>query len=252
MFAQLHSVDTAQVALVPTRARTRRSGRRHAAAALRLDGSLQGTNARSPLTLTPAGALSPEPALPSVAAPLDSPSVEHFDLSNGIPTYVVSRPNAGQTTLLLFNTFSEARDPSVSTALRQLVIHGTLMGTRGHPGTQWREAGAAIGMRSSALAGTFGTLCSFTFDPGSVDVAMGLIAETVTEPAFTEQWFQSERAQTIDLTRQWRASVSGQAASAWARALFGAGHSLARGWVDYDAEPSTWTLAAVRAHHTTR
>jgi zinc protease len=168
------------------------------------------------------------PPAPSAIRPFDFPEVEHRELGGGLDLRVA---RAGGFPVVSANLFMRAGESSLDEARAGLaVVAGDALegGTRRWSGAELAESLERLGARLGVSTGWEGTTVSLSCLAERLDEALGILAETVLEPAFPDDEVTRTRDQQLAQIRQREMDPSSLAADRAARHIFAPGVPYAR------------------------
>jgi len=144
-------------------------------------------------------------ASPPAPAPIrhfDFPEIDRRRLSNGLDLRVVRMPRLPVASVRLFVRAGEAALRHARAGLAVLTADALEGGTRARSGTELAAALEKIGARFDASGGWEGTSVDLYCVAERLPEALGLLAETLREPAFPEEEVDRARAQQLASLRQ--------------------------------------------------
>jgi len=168
------------------------------------------------------------PPAPSAIRPFDFPEVQRRELGGGLDLRVA---RTGGVPVVSANLFVRAGESALDQARAGLaVLAGDALegGTKRRSGTELAESLERLGARLGVSTGWEGTTVSLSCLAERLDEALGILAETILDPAFPEDEVTRTRDQQLAQIRQRAMDPSSMAGDRAARHIFAPGVPYAR------------------------
>ncbi len=162
---------------------------------------------------------------PAVGTPrtIDFPAPQSWTLANGLSIYCVPR-SAGVVHLRLVTRHGESSAPLGQSGVAALTARLMTEGTRRHSDHELAKATEALGSSLEAWAERDSSAIALATFPDTLEEAIALLAEVVTQPALDPKAFERVRGEWLDHLRNERQDPERLASLAGLRVLNGAHH----------------------------
>jgi predicted Zn-dependent peptidase len=176
--------------------------------------------------MTPVDRTAPPPS--SAIRPFDFPEVDRRGAGGGLDLRVARLSRLPVVSVNLFVRAGESALPEERAGLAVLAGDALEGGTKRRGGTELAEALERLGARMGVSTGWEGTTISLSCLAERLEQALGILAETVREPAFPEAEVARARDQQLAQIRQRSMDPSSIAADQASRRIFAAAVPYAR------------------------
>jgi predicted Zn-dependent peptidase len=179
---------------------------------------------------------------------LKLPSIEKFQLSNGIPVLLIELHKVPLVQVNVVVRAGAAADPKVKAGVASLTAEMLDRGAGGRSALELSDAVDHLGADLSAAAGWDATTIGLNVPSQRFTEALALLADVVTRPAFPQEELDRVRKERLTEFLQWRDEPRSLARVAFARAVYG-GHAYGRVPEGSEASVRAIERADLKAFH---
>lgn len=180
------------------------------------------------------------PPAPGPAAALKLPSIEKFQLSNGIPVLLIELHKVPLVQVDVVVRAGAAADPKAKAGVASLTAEMLDRGAGGRSALELSDAVDHLGADLEAAAGWDATTVGLNVPSERFPEALALLADVVIRPTFPQEELERVRKERLTELLQWRDEPRSLARVAFARAVYG-GHVYGR--VSEGSEASVRAIA---------
>lgn len=171
------------------------------------------------------------------------PTATSFQLSNGIPVYLVENPTLPLVTVDVLMAVGRDANPAGKAGLHALTASMLDEGTKKRTGAELAGAVADLGAELSVWGGGDSSMVVLDALGGeALAPSLDLLAEVLLQPRFDKADFARVKQQTLDQIAADKAQPRDVASRTFARALFGADHPFGTATVGETETVTTLTL----------
>jgi predicted Zn-dependent peptidase len=182
------------------------------------------------------------------ATPLKLPSIEKFQLSNGIPVLLIELHKVPLVQVNVVVRAGAAADPKAKTGVASLTAEMLDRGAGGRSALELSDAVDHLGADLGAAAGWDAMTIGLNVPSERFPEALALLADVVIRPTFPQEELERVRKERLTELLQWRDEPRSLARVAFARAVYG-GHVYGRMTEGSEASVRAIAQADLRTFH---